>query len=574
MKRAIEFTLIDWSQSNNKLQNSKKMKLRNILYFTLAVGLLSSCYKDLGTLEGDYREINELSVEGIEKQYSRDVDDSLYIEPTLKGTMYSDTSRFTYAWEMNNQIVSDSVALAIKIDMLPGNKISRFIVQDKETNVKKFFRFDVNVSSSTAGNLIMVLSKSKGKAELSYLRLDKEANWAINYYETRYGIPLGVNPQMLGFIMAEASSAANAPFVNGFGRILVLADNKLALINKSTLQADPVPYLEGEAFTGTASYPPPDISGYKPEFIAQGPSIWRSNAYGTGFQHQVYFQLISGGSLYFAALAPGVWAPSFSYNKKSIYGENGYFSAYGYFDSMIPAPDGNLFQHGYDLGNFMLFDKVYGRFSYSNYGSVYNIPVTAVKAFPGHDMIYGSVTSQSGTSFAALKTTTAALRFLLLGKAGNTYNLAAEVSGGVATANSKFYNMKTSPYLFFTSGNKLYKYNILDAMSNTAPNEGHAVISLESLGYDANAVITSMTVSRTEKTLILAISRYGSDTEANSEENKGDILIFKLDKASLGLTLKEKYEGVAGLPVDVEIKYQTHWRDGKANGGLVELDNI
>src|SRR5690606_3293957 len=153
-------------------------------------------------------------------------------------------------------------------------------------------------------------------------------------------------------------------------------------------------------------------------------------------------------------------------------------------------------------------------------------------------------------------------------------NLVADINGGVAKANSKFYNMKTSPYLFFTVDNKLYRYNVIDAMSGSAPNEGNSVLALTSLGYDANAVITSMTVSRTEKTLILAVSRYGNDTEANDEENKGDILIFNLDKTSLALTLKEKYEGVSGLPVDVQIKYQTHWRDGKANGGLIELDNI
>lgn len=70
------------------------------------------------------------------------------------------------------------------------------------------------------------------------------------------------------------------------------------------------------------------------------------------------------------------------------------------------------------------------------------------------------------------------------------------------------------------------------------------------------------------------MSRYGTDKDGNGEENKGDVLVFNLDKAGLGLTLKEKYVGVSGIPVDVKIKYQTHWRDGKGNGGLVELDNI
>ncbi len=550
------------------------MKFKNIIFSVLATVLISSCYKDLGTSEKDYREINEVTIEGIDENYSRDVDDSLKIDPKLTGTQYSDTSKFSYEWEFDNKVVSTKLNLRIKIDFLPGNKISRFIVQDKETKVKKYYRFSLNVSSSTAGNLIMILSKSKGKAELSYLRLDKPSNWAINYFESRYGQPLGTNPQRIGFMLLEATTVKAYPFVNGFGRILVQVDDQIRLLDKRTLDPDATPYLTGEAFTGISSYPPADITGYKPEFFAEGISIWRSSAYGSGFQKMNYFNLVSGGALYFASLAPSVWSPFFSYNKKSRYGQGGYFSAFGYYDDMIPTPNSNLFQHGYTLGNFIVFDKVYGRFAYTSYGSIYDIATTDVKAFPAHDLIYGSATSQAGTSFAVLKNENNGLRFLLLGKSGSKYSLAGEVSGGAATPASKFYNMKTSPYLFFTSGNKLYKYNILDVMSNGTPSENNKVLSLTDYGYSADATITSMCVSRTEMTLIIGVSRYGSDKEGNGAENKGDILLFNLDKAKLELTFNKKYEGVSGIPIDVQIKYQTHWRDGKANGGVTLMDNI
>lgn len=447
------------------------MRLKNIFLFIIASLLFSSCYEDLGTDLSDYRELNEIIIEGIDSQYQRDVDDILEIKPSITGTLYSDESKFNFYWEIANQIVSNELNLELKIDMLPGNKVSRFIVEDKETGVKSYFRFDLNVSSSTAGNLIMVLSKSKGKAELSYLRLDKAAEWAINFFETRYERPLGTNPQRLDFLMVEASRIQCYPFVNAYGRIMVLADDKLALLDKRTLDPDPTEYLTGEAYTGVASYPPPNTSGYKPEFFKEGISVWRSNAYGTGFQQMTEFQLISGGALYFATLAPSVWTPSFYYNKKSVYGADGYFSPYGFYDSMIPTADNNLFQHGYTLGYFIVFDKVYGRFAYSSYGTSYAIPTTNVKEFPGHDLIYGSATSESGTSFVVMKTPSNATRFLLLGKSGTTYSLAGEISGGVSKVDSKFYNMKTSPYVFFTSENKLYKYNILDVKSNVTPSE-------------------------------------------------------------------------------------------------------
>ena len=83
------------------------------------------------------------------------------------------------------------------MDMVPGERSCRFVVKDKETEVEKYHRFSLNVSSSTAGDLIMVLSKYQGRAELSYLRLDKPSNWAINYYQDRYDELLGVEPKQL-----------------------------------------------------------------------------------------------------------------------------------------------------------------------------------------------------------------------------------------------------------------------------------------------------------------------------------------------------------------------------------------
>ena len=156
------------------------MNLRNICCFFIVVLFFYACYDDKGNYE--YRDINEITVEGIDASYARDVDDSLRIYPVLKGTMYDDTSRFTYRWEVTGRTLAETYNLEIQIDMVPGERSCRFVVKDKETEVEKYHRFSLNVSSSTAGDLIMVLSKYQGRAELSYLRLDKPSNWAMNYY--------------------------------------------------------------------------------------------------------------------------------------------------------------------------------------------------------------------------------------------------------------------------------------------------------------------------------------------------------------------------------------------------------
>ena len=140
------------------------MKHIGFLYIMIIGMLVASCYKDLGNY--DYREINELEVDSILSQYARDVDDSLVIRPVLKGSLYSDTSRFSYAWEIDGTTVAESHDLQIVINMRPGMKYSRYIVTDKETGVKKYHEFQLNVSSSTAGDLIMVLSKYQGRSEL------------------------------------------------------------------------------------------------------------------------------------------------------------------------------------------------------------------------------------------------------------------------------------------------------------------------------------------------------------------------------------------------------------------------
>ena len=104
------------------------MRKNNLLYLLIAF-CFSACYDDMGNYS--YREINTLEVEGIESLYSRDVDDSLHIVPVLQGTMYSDTSRFTYEWEIERSIKARTPEFHYLIDLTPGEKKCRYIVTDK-----------------------------------------------------------------------------------------------------------------------------------------------------------------------------------------------------------------------------------------------------------------------------------------------------------------------------------------------------------------------------------------------------------------------------------------------------------
>jgi len=540
-----------------------------------------ACYDDKGNY--DYREINEITVDGIDDFYARDVDDSLRIYPVLHGTMYDDTSRFTYRWEVAGRKLAETYNLEILVNMVPGERECRFVVKDKKTEVEKYHRFSLNVSSSTAGDLIMVLSKYQGRAELSYLRLDKPSNWAINYYQDRYGEPLGLKPKQLRILYAEAARCH--PFVNRFGRVMVLADNRVSLLDKSSLMLDTVTsYLTGESYTGLASYPPPDVEGYESQYlIEEGIGLWRSNPYGSYFQQYTNFAEISGGTLYTAySLCPNIWTPGYSYKNKSPH--KGTLSAFGFWDAMDPTADTpTLINLGYNCGDIILFDKTYGRFVYSgSSGGMREIKKADFKYFEGYNLLWGSATNMADNGCVAVLNNGDNCRLVLF-KSGkeeenaknNTKKWVADIAAGnTIKSTTKFYCMKYTNYMFFVTDGKLYLYNLLDIQSGMAPNDRNLVMKLTDYGYDADAVITDICVSRTEKTLLLGVSRYGNDTEATGDEAKGDLLYFDLNSSTLGIQYNEEKscKGIAGIPVDVEIKYQTHWRDGMFKGEL--KDNI
>lgn len=543
------------------------MKKRHILsaWILPILFLLAGCYEDEGNYE--YHEINELEVDSIADGYNIDVYDSLIIKPVLKGSLYSDTSRFTYSWEIGGSEAGKSHDLAIEMKLQPGRKYSRYIVTDKNTGVKKYHSFYVNVSSSTAGDLILVLSKYRGKAELSYLRLDKPAEWQVNSFEAHNGEALGTDPRQLSISYLE--SGGSFPFANGDGRIMVVTDDKIKLLYKNSLLLDTLsPVLQKDAYLKLAVYPKPDIKEYRPQFVSNQIAMWRY--YGTTPQIWVYHMMISAGRLYTTFQSNGNWSPNYTFDEKSPY-ENGSLAPFGYWDDMSDTPNGGLLQAGYEPGDFILFDAVKHRFALSgSYGGVHEIKETDVKAFPGYSLLWGTATNMENHTSLAVLNQGDRCRFVLLenGKdeeGQETKKLAGETDcGNIPDARSKFYMMKYNEYLLFSAGSKVYRYHIGN-IGSSAPSEGDKVIDLRDYGYGSDAVITDICVSRSEKTLLVGVSRYGADSGADGAEPKGDLLYFNLEKTTVGLTYVEKKsrKGIAGIPVDVEIKYQTHYRNGE-----------
>ncbi len=548
-----------------------KKIVKNISMLFLATGILSSCYKDLGNY--DYTTLNDLEVTDLNSRYEVDQDEFLVITPQLKGTQYQDTSLFTYQWEISRNIVYNYKDLNLKVGIGIGEHLGRFMVTEKKNGAKAFFNFTLRVSSTTAGDLILVLSKQDGHAELSYKRLDKESDFVTNYYEQRHEEVLGVDP--MGIYMNYNFFANHVPF--GFpatrGGLQVLFKDQWKILNKNEMGPNKeVSVINGATFASfVPPYPIPDISNFKPEFINYQVDMWNFNPYG-GINQSGKLLMISSGALYTDVM--NSYGKTVYINQKPE--DNGYLSpalCYAYVRN-DPQNSASLKMKGYQVGSYvLLFDQVNGRFMYSNSGSAPRKIQTKelveyLPLFKGYKMIYATHTANSNKCVAVLSNGEhSKLVYLHVPSDAASQLLTpfaiegeVNVSLDLINANTKFYNMRYTPYILFNTNDKLYRYNALNILSKQQPDQ--VIANLSSMGYGADASIKTFTVSRTEKNILLAVSRYGQDTNGAGKTLKGDVVKLLFNSSSIEAQLDKKFEAVSGVPVDIQIKYQNFLRDG------------
>ncbi len=349
---------------------------------------------------------------------------------------------------------------------------------------------------------------------------------------------------------------------------MALVDDQVKLLDKNSLEPDTIAVaLSGDSYLGGAVYPKPDIEGYRSQYIASHVHMWRVIANGnlqTGF----HFYEVSDGKVYGKVTMGNFISSSYSITPQKSPYTNGYLAPFWFYDKAVN--DGNTgsgsyrSQEGFVLGNIMAYDIVNNRFtSMQSYGGFKEISTDDLPAFPGYTLFYGSPTNEADICYAVMRNG-ADFKMLIISYDGTKYKLIKEVNvSAVVNENTKFHTMAQSQYAFIVTDDKVYRYNLIDAQSGIAPSAA-PIISLSDCGYDNTARITAMCVSRSEQTMLLGVSRYGAaDPEAMDEQEKGDLVRLKMNPATLTLTYDKTYEGVAGIPVDVMIKYQTHIREGK-----------
>ena len=530
------------------------MKTIKFLIYLCGICLLTSCYEDEGNY--DYSEINEVGIEGVPEMQEIDQFETLTITPVLEGTIYgSDESNYEYEWKLNNKVISTDRNLQYAVTNSTGSYTLRYSIMDKNNQTKAFATTKLIVNSTTSSDGVLVVSNQYGVADMSYLRLDKEnANFMSMFYNKNHEEPLGHHPRQLYQTYVDGYKNYATKF--GGQGIKLICDEGLMCINNLTLEKGG--YIDENYLLSYGDlYPIPDYSSWDPQYINNFVSQWRLNPYGSMMVDE-YFYIISGGAIYYISYSrtsnPAVYFSNFTGEPAGTYK----FSPIMCETGRTPTPDkGKNLHAGWD-GSYMefVFDENSGKFFVFDWGDMYEVDTTG-KSFPGYRAFYGEDTYQYELCFAAI-TNGSNIKFTTFDFA-NPEPQVYDVDAPIVTEQSRFFMLRNLPYVYFNTESGIYKYNILNVQSQIAPSEADRICTLSDFGYDSNAKIADVCMHRNEKTMLLAVSRYGDDEEGNSDELKTDIVEISLENGTP--TLLKKHQAVAGASPKVIYKYRTFARN-------------
>ncbi|MGX5820751.1 PKD-like family lipoprotein [Chitinophaga lutea] len=148
----------------------KKIALCIFLFGLLAAG----CYKDLGNYA--YHPINEVTIEGIETNYTVMFKDTLRIDPKLTFSAdKADTGRYTYEWifyytntlgDNNNTVVATTRNLKWSVNLKAGNYTAWLRVKDEASGVKYTKSFKVSIQTSVYEGWLVLSDVGGGAGRL------------------------------------------------------------------------------------------------------------------------------------------------------------------------------------------------------------------------------------------------------------------------------------------------------------------------------------------------------------------------------------------------------------------------
>ncbi len=183
----------------------KKIKYGWIL--GVAMLLATACADDNGNY--DYSELNQLTISGIESNYTAEQFEPFQISTRIDGTLGYKENDYDYLWYIyvvNGLNSPDTLSyekdLNVKLNMSPGEYDLVYTVTNKETGVFAQYRSEVLIVNSFSKGLA-VLSNVNGDANIAFV--NAVGSVTENAYQTVNGQTAGKNPKGIFFVGAGGS---------------------------------------------------------------------------------------------------------------------------------------------------------------------------------------------------------------------------------------------------------------------------------------------------------------------------------------------------------------------------------
>ena len=478
-----------------------------IKYFLISIlaSVVIACYEDKGNY--DYREINEVRISGIDKQYKVGRWDTLAISTQVENSLVENSS-LVYAWYLDHVKVATTKDLNYIVTEKPKTYNARFEVVDTTLDNVRFFQdFEVTVFSQYSEGIIL-LSEEEGNPYISFLNTIDNPTNEVTY--DVFALENGKNLQGEALAIEQSD-----PY--SYGGVLFVHTSK------ASHQLDPVLLKEIAVYNGNScTEPNPDYNmtycyfeGIVPEF---GTAI--------GIDGRVYPKQARQDRFMAPSLKP-----------IHVYGDEGQLVDYN-LSPMALTSRNTVLVYDNLSGRFMYFSTSYSIPSFDeNQYDVAQISETYIglpwvgwgKNINGGTYGYSSLFYDANINKAAL-----VRAHTYAGKMRGSDSLVILTEHHLAK-NSKMVINSANNRLYYSDGaNKIYMLNLSDPEFK--------FVSLDfNTDLPKDSKITMLKVSRDNLALYVGVE------SSRQEKHYGDV--YKLDIKD-GKILAY-YKGMGGKPIDL-----------------------
>lgn len=183
--------------------------MKSIIYIGILLLTFVSCYEDKGNYS--YRDINEITVDGIPATVTVSQFSPLTISPVLKQSQPVAADELEYLWYVDHgngkiDTLSQEPNIQSDVNLYPDTYKACFVVIQKSTGVFSKVPFKLVVESQL-GQGLLILSDLQGYANLAYWERSGEVVQDV-FEKVNEGQHLGTNPHQVCYMFKGSSIPA------------------------------------------------------------------------------------------------------------------------------------------------------------------------------------------------------------------------------------------------------------------------------------------------------------------------------------------------------------------------------